>query len=236
MTAATFAPPFAQLAVLDDCPPRAGALNMALDEILLARLEDHPVLRIYRWDEPTVSFGYFEPWSGVADQFPARKLVRRWTGGGAVEHGTDLTYSLLVPRSHSITNGRAGESYRLIHLALRQCFSRLGWGILELSGGVSVAAKPAVRACFTQPVEYDLMEGDRKLGGAAQRRTRAGLLHQGSLRIPRLAGQNTACFVSVLADSFAEAWAPRALSNGEETAAQRLAEQKYAAQEWLRRC
>src|SRR5207253_2699926 len=77
--------------------PKPAAINMAVDETLYLAAE-RPVLRSYRWARPSVSFGYFTPWKEVAMRYAGRDLVRRWTGGGIVEHGQDFTYSLVYPR------------------------------------------------------------------------------------------------------------------------------------------
>jgi lipoate-protein ligase A len=90
---------FDHLCEVHDPEPHAAALNMAIDEALL-RTAREPLLRIYRWARPAVSFGYFGKWADVHRAWPEREAVRRWTGGGIVPHGDDLTYSLIVPREH----------------------------------------------------------------------------------------------------------------------------------------
>ena len=77
---------FESLAVFSDTIPRCAAAQMALDEALLENTSG-PVLRTYQWDAPAVSFGYSQSLSAVAAAHPDRPLVRRWTGGGIVEHG-----------------------------------------------------------------------------------------------------------------------------------------------------
>ena len=62
-------------------------------------LIERPLLRVYRWERPAVSFGYFERWEPVREKYPEREAVRRWTGGGVVLHGEDFTYSMLIPRA-----------------------------------------------------------------------------------------------------------------------------------------
>ena len=228
-------PLFEHLDVLDDRPPHGAALNMALDEVLLGGLGGRPLLRVYRWERPAVSFGYFEPYEAVARLFPGRELVRRWTGGGTVEHGADWTYSLLVPRSHPVTNLRAGKSYRLVHHALREAFVRLGWGAPVLAEGSSASSQAAVRACFVQPVEHDLLQDGRKLGGAAQRRTRAGLLHQGSVQRTGSDPAGLERLAAILPRVLAIRWRARGLQPGELARAHALAADRYAAPAWLRR-
>jgi hypothetical protein len=108
---------FDHLLEVHDPEPHAAALNMAIDEALL-RAAREPILRIYRWEQPAVSFGYFGKWAEVQRTWPEREAVRRWTGGGIVPHGDDLTYSLIVPRAHPFALLGPLESYRAIHEAL----------------------------------------------------------------------------------------------------------------------
>ncbi|MBS0656902.1 MAG: lipoate--protein ligase family protein [Verrucomicrobia bacterium] len=169
--------------------PRPAALNMALDEALLSVAADRgvPVLRVYRWAEPAVSFGYFDRWPTVQAQFPDRIGVRRWTGGGAVDHAADVTFALVVPRTHVLGQATPLESYRCIHETLRAALGRIGIEA-TLAGACGAGGRPAdgPAPCFVAPVCSDLMVGDGKVGGGAQRRTRMGLLHQGSLQGPPL--------------------------------------------------
>ena len=85
------------LEVIDDLP-HGAPLNMAIDEVLL-RHARMPLLRLYRWERPAISFGYFGVAAQILPQCGPREAVRRWTGGGVVWHGEDLTYSLVVPRT-----------------------------------------------------------------------------------------------------------------------------------------
>lgn len=235
------APALARLRLVEDADPHPAPLNMALDEVLLAATADDPtpVLRVYRWSRPAVSFGYFEPWAPVRGRYPEQALVRRWTGGGVVEHGdgTDWTYSLLVPRAAARWGG--AESYAFIHAALAEALRRLNWAV-ELASDPALAhpAIPGVpNACFSRPVRADvLFSGGTgvKVAGAAQRRTRAGRLHQGSV-LAVVAGDPAA-----LADGFAARLAGE-VSRGNlrpETlaAAERLAWTKYGDRAWTERC
>lgn len=235
MTAPGSDPLFERLEVFDDFQPRNGGLNMALDEVLLEGLQDVPLLRIYRWSQPTVSFGFFDPWQAVGEDYPGAELVRRWTGGGVVEHGGDATYSLLVPRREPLTNGPAGESYRLIHFALRRALIEMGWGEATLSEAATVSAENVSRACFTKPVRYDLLAGDRKISGAAQRRTRWGLLHQGSVRRADGQAANAGALAQTLPNVLGRFVVPRLLHGTELAAARRLAADKYSTDGWLKK-
>src|SRR5215217_5562272 len=89
-------PCFGNLYVYQDAEPRSAAMNMAIDETLLKQTSV-PSLRCYQWRKPSVSFGYFGFYADVAEHEPEREIVRRWTGGGIVLHGTDFTYSVVIP-------------------------------------------------------------------------------------------------------------------------------------------
>jgi lipoate-protein ligase A len=150
---------------------------MAVDEWLL-RTTKLPVLRIYRWESGWGSFGYFVGHREAEAFNPQRRWVRRWTGGGIVDHEADWTYTLAVPGRMWLAGSKGSESYQAIHLALAEALRDRGTE-LEVVGASSPSAGGS---CFVQPVEFDLRDSEgRKLAGAGQRRSRHGLLHQGSL-------------------------------------------------------
>src|SRR4051812_9992091 len=107
------------LHVYDDREPKTAALNMAVDEALLADASV-PALRFYRWQRPSISFGYFGRYAEVAAESGGRELVRRWTGGGTVPHGDDLTYSVIIPASDPLFSRSSPEIYRVLHEAVRR--------------------------------------------------------------------------------------------------------------------
>src|SRR5947209_7347628 len=120
-------PQFDALDFFDDEAPHSAVFNMAADEVLLAQMA-RPMLRVYRWARPAVSFGYFEKWESVKMTHPQREPVRRWTGGGVVLHGAgeDWTYSLLVPESCDFMRLDAAESYRAVHETIVFALRRSG--------------------------------------------------------------------------------------------------------------
>ncbi len=160
-----------------DPVPRSGPEAMAVDEWLLETV-DVPVLRTYRWLGGWVSIGYFGKIAEARGLFPGVQIVRRWTGGGTVDHRADWTYTLVVPRSEPLANLRGGDSYGKIHEALGAALRGEGIGARAIDeSGVTGAS-----LCFENPVQHDLVGADeRKIAGAGQRRTRHGLLHQGSV-------------------------------------------------------
>src|SRR5436305_14706573 len=108
---------FAALDIYYDDDEHSAAMNMAIDEALLDSVAV-PSIRFYRWRSPALSFGYFGKFTDVADYLAERDLVRRWTGGGIVFHGEDLTYSIVVPASTPVFDESSIAIYEKIHRAL----------------------------------------------------------------------------------------------------------------------
>ena len=228
---------FERLLVIDDLEPRTGPVNMALDEVLLnGSPNGPPLLRFYRWASSAVSFGYFEPVAAARRFARGREVVRRMTGGGLVEHGEDLTFTLIVPRPAPFVNLRSNETYQQIHAALALVLDQGGLRVDFHLESVLPAPTTDGNACFQRPVRHDLTAGGRKIAGGAQRRTRAGLLHQGSVL---LAGVLDADWMETTRRTLpvALAWnhEPRPLSDAESARAEDLAAAKYATGEWTDR-
>ncbi len=215
-----------QLEVYDDTEPRAAALNMAVDEALLEAAAS-PALRFYRWRHPALSFGYFGSFAEVADQRGHREIVRRWTGGGVVPHGDDLTYSVVIPADHSFFASSSLEIYSELHDAIRQALTANG---VEATLASSVAPKVSEH-CFANAVRADVLSKGRKIAGAAHRRSRAGLLHQGSIQLPGLPAK----FIDDFAGTLCERFERRTLSPELIARAHTLAHAKYGTTEWLMR-
>lgn len=156
---------------------------MALDEALFhwSVSTGLAAARFYHWDAPAVTVGYFQR-PGAADRPLPAGAVRRFTGGGFVEHGEDLTFVITLPSECEAAHAAGTERYRWIHEALA--------GAL-VGNGFSVTLEPAhllssPGPCFSHPVPWDLRDPGtgRKIGGGAQRRSRGAVIHQGSLRLP----------------------------------------------------
>lgn len=208
---------------------RSGPEAMAVDEILL-ELAGQPVLRVYGWAGAWASIGYFGEIKQAQQAFPDTACVRRWTGGGMVDHRADWTYSLVVPRAERLATVRGEESYRRIHAALARALAPEGIAA-SLSGG---GGETGDALCFSNPVGHDLVTSDgRKLAGAGQRRTRAGLLHQGSAALP-CGLEASRSRAERLAAALAERWEVADLQpDPREIAAKVLA--RYAADLWTGR-
>jgi lipoyl(octanoyl) transferase len=214
------------LHVYDDREPQSAALNMAVDEALLAEAAV-PVLRFYRWRQPSISFGYFGLYAEVAGQSDEREIVRRWTGGGIVPHGDDLTYSVIIPASHPFFARSSPEIYAALHDAIRRALEANG-----VDAFLADSAAPKVsESCFANAVRADLMSDGQKIAGAAHRRSRAGLLHQGSIQQRDLPERFRSDFAKVLCEQY-EA---RTLSPELMERAAGIAAVKYGTIEWLRR-
>jgi Lipoate-protein ligase A len=166
-------PPFENLLLWDRADAENGAVHMALDEGML-RLAETPALRIYRWRESEVTFGYPMRWSEVESFAAGRPATRRCTGGGLVEHGADVTVALSVPATHPFAHIAPVEAYRTIHEALRNALDDPEISLAPCGNPTS--------ACFAAPSPHDLVSGSRKIAGGALRRSREGLLYQGSVQ------------------------------------------------------
>lgn len=243
---------FASLDVYHDIDSRSAAVNMAIDEAIL-ETATVPTIRFYQWNHPALSFGYFGKFADVADQ--DRDLVRRWTGGGIVFHGDDLTYSIVIPATDVAFGGSSMSIYEKVHAAIQLVLARLGrttelWGAhappragdrasavanfaKDFGEGAEIGTRGACapRNCFANPVRADVIANGQKIAGAAQRRTRRGLLQQGSIQNVHL--DNT------FADAFAKALCPdcehKNVDSTLVTRAEEIAAQKYGSEAWLRR-
>jgi lipoate-protein ligase A len=171
---------------------RDGASNMARDEALLqcvSRGDSPASLRFYRWSPPTISLGYFQPYEQFAAlPPPARDLpvVRRQTGGGAILHDRELTYSLTLPLGHPrLGDGGPNALYDHVHGAFAALLTRNG---LVLSPGTRDTRRYSHRGpffCFERHAGSDLLADGKKLMGSAQRRTGYAVLQHGSLILGR---------------------------------------------------
>jgi len=217
---------FGEIIEIRDDTPRSAPLNMALDEVLLTQASA-PLLRIYRWAREAVSFGYFGKFAPLPAAWPGREIVRRMTGGGIVPHGKDLTYSLIVPAAHPF----AARSPRDLYCAVHETISAVLKGVGETASLATPPAHAGSGVCFESPAEFDLLARGRKIAGAALRRTKCGLLLQGSIQeIPD---------VEALRPRLAAAFATKVLAveiNPQQLAtAEILAGEKYATREWTMR-
>ncbi|HET6424868.1 MAG TPA: hypothetical protein VFG20_14355 [Planctomycetaceae bacterium] len=243
-------PLYADCRLIVEPAPLAGVQNMARDEVLLEAAVQGagPVVRVYQWERPTLSLGYFqerEPWMD-APPWSETAMVRRLTGGGAILHDQEWTYSCVLP----------GRDFRLRHPY--DLYDRIHEAIVAFAGSYGVALRPRGEnvskvhepyLCYLRGDSHDLCLGDAKIVGSAQRRRKAALLQHGSflLRHSPLAPEIRGVFDLLpehrLPDgvqSFGEAIAatigsqiqPSAWSDAERTRAEVLSEQKYRRLDW----
>ena len=244
-------------------PPAAGAWNMAVDEVLLeaAATEGRPTLRFYQWQEPTLSLGYFQEYEDRLrhEASAGCPTVRRTSGGGAILHDRELTYSLAVPEGHPLVADRL-RTYRVIHESLIDTLS--GWGIEATLYTCGMAVVPQRTEephpgrqpflCFQRRSLGDVLAGGVKIAGSAQRRRRGAVLQHGSVLLarsaaaPELDGLKDRTGKSIAADKLIEAWLERlaevlavewrvlALSGGDRRRAAALDSEKYSTAAWTK--
>lgn len=219
-------------------PPRSAALNMAIDEALMRRAGGEPVLRVYSWDVPSCSVGYFQDLADVTMRLKLREkgipAVRRITGGGLVLHGDDVTFSLTVKTPSEFMPADVKSSYLKVNEALRA-------GLGALLPDIDYADCKSVpsgrgkgdRVCFEAPACYDLLVRGRKVVGASQRRIGGAALHQSSV----FAGRDRRAVERAIVKGFESKWnasfreAP--LSGPELEEARRIQAERYADAAWL---
>ncbi|MDA0712165.1 MAG: biotin/lipoate A/B protein ligase family protein [bacterium] len=163
---------------------------MAADEALVLSVAKGgpPVFRVYTWSPPAISFGYAQHIAAEIDLPKCREhhidIVRRTTGGRAVLHWNELTYSVICHQADPAVGGSIQEAYRKISLALMKGITHLG---VDVSFESRRLAQPAPRGkeltapCFTSTAQHEVTLGGRKLIGSAQQRVGQTLLQHGSL-------------------------------------------------------
>ncbi|MGZ4030639.1 MAG: lipoate--protein ligase family protein [Tumebacillaceae bacterium] len=168
------------------------ATNMAVDEAILhanSRGLVPPTVRFYGWNPPTLSIGYFQQATKEID-FDAVKahglgFIRRPTGGRAVLHDMELTYSVIVSESHPMMPTSVNESYRVLSMGLLEGFRELGFQA-EMVSLADEEEKQKYQsmgsaACFDSPSWYELVVEGRKVVGSAQVRQEHTILQHGSI-------------------------------------------------------
>jgi lipoate-protein ligase A len=183
-----------------DSGPNIGAYNMAVDEELLARAqagEAAPVLRFYGWNPPAVSLGRFQHIESAVNADACRRLgfdiVRRITGGRAVLHHRELTYSITARLDNPLFPSSVLGTYKVIAAGLLAGLKNLDIAAEMVSRGGRHAAlvekKAKDPACFSSHSWYEILVDNKKIVGSAQRRIRGAFLQHGSILVdydPRL--------------------------------------------------
>lgn len=218
--------------------PCSPVWNMAVDEAMFRLMKlgaIPPTLRLFRWSPAAVSFGHFQDVASpelqdyLAQGYP---LVRRPTGGLAVLHAGDLSYSMAgVPGESGFARDARGL-YRQAHELLQEALASLGLQPALYAGGEQ---RSVSGLCSAVPMRSDIiLDGDRKIGGSAQVRGGGAVLQHGVIHVP--AGVSLDRFEEAVPRAFERSMSVRfaeaTLSPSEIELATRLAEQKYNCDEW----
>jgi lipoate-protein ligase A len=231
------------LRLIIETAPCSGAWNMAVDEVLLetAISANVATLRWYQWEEATVSLGYFQKSADLSNDPVLSRLpvVRRLSGGGAIIHDDELTYSLALPASQRLFM-KPPELYEIVHQSLVEGLQELGAAVSFRGQTVKKAEEPLL--CFQRQDEHDLVLAGCKILGSAQRRRRGAILQHGSLIqrsssvAKQISGFADLCMLKIpkdfaqslggrLAKTLSESWDIGELSDQEREIAQQLTEQ-----------
>lgn len=199
-------------------PPTDGFDNMAIDEALMQSVgqqslagETDPVLRFYQWDQPTLSLGYFQSFQDRA-QHPSSldcQWVRRNSGGGAIMHHHELTYSLTVPLNHPWATCTA-KLYSLMHDTLIQALESAGLNAVKNE----ILQKPLEVnfLCFQRRAPNDVLIEGEKICGSAQRKKHHAISQHGSVILetsafaPEIRGINQITRATLDLTTLIEAW------------------------------
>ena len=210
------------------------ALNMGIDEILLHEIEHihTPIIRIYKWAQPSISIGLVQKYEAACK--PGYTIVRRPTGGGIVFHDNDLTYTAVIPKTHTIHKLDRLESYHVFHRAVLHLLHKFG-KVGTLANDKMGAVDRLTMQCFTTPTRYDVLADGEKFAGAAQRRTKHGILHQGSIDLKASDG-NHEKLKTALIDSFEKTFnihfVPFTPTTEFMKRATQLSKDKYETEQW----
>ena len=243
-----------------------GAWNMAVDEVLLhlAAETQRAYLRFYRWSEPTLSLGYFQPYAQRRRHKSSQHcvVVRRTTGGGAIVHDRELTYSFAVPIASRFSAAARGLD-RVFHMALVDVLA--SWNIrATLCRTMSKrSGQPEPFLCYHRRAIGDVLIGDAKFpdakfaapkfAGSAQRRHQGAVLQHGSVLlrtssmapelpgleeltgVPIEVGQLIRRWTAVLSDRLGMSLEPISLAADVAGRAQVVADDKFGCRRWTHR-
>ncbi len=248
---------------MDACPirllinfPADGVTNMARDEALLVGVGEGaspPTMRFYKWDPPTISLGYFQNYSeyeSLAAPVGDLAVVRRTTGGGAILHDREWTYSIALSASHPLVQAGATQLYDLVHAALIDTLALLGVRAERCLSSDGSSAGRGPFFCFDRRHCTDVLIDGGKLAGSAQRRTKTAILQHGSIILANRYHQHHAAAITdhvdledeALLTPFVDAleqrlgvtfqegeWSENELACADEMTA------KYGGDEWLKK-
>jgi lipoyl(octanoyl) transferase len=172
--------------VIVEPAPCSGSGNMAVDEVLLeaAAAGESCSLRIYGWNQATVSLGYFQSADDLSleNRFPLLPKVRRLSGGGAILHHHEVTYSIAIADGHPLAVS-PGVLYEEVHHRVIAMLERFGVEVRLRGEAPKLACEPFL--CFSRGDARDIVLGPHKIMGSAQRRRRGAVLQHGALLLAR---------------------------------------------------
>jgi lipoate-protein ligase A len=175
-----------------DTGKASAVQNMAIDYALLRELPStkQPILHLYDWEGDCATYGHFlDPYKYLNRAIIEKQglqLARRPTGGGIVFHLTDFAYSILIPAYHPAYSVNTLENYAFVHKMIAKIIEQFldikrALNLLDIE---PVPNHPdAQHFCMAQPTLNDVMWNGKKIGGGAQRRTKHGFLHQGTISL-----------------------------------------------------
>lgn len=232
-------------------------MNMGIDEALM-KLSPRPTVRFYAWRPPCLSLGYFQKLSDfdlVLVRNAGALVTRRPTGGGAIYHDDELTYSVAAREDHPLLGRDIRKVYRRFHAAIARGLEKLGVLARERGPGAldsdTAAGTPESVYCFEKSVDLDLASGGRKIVGSAQRRSKGRFMMHGSIiigtndivattgSIKKSAGRDVGygevaeAVLSGLSEVLDIRFTPGGLTLEEMEKARILADRKYKAAWWI---
>lgn len=166
--------------------------NMAIDYDLLHQLSplSDPFLHLYDWEGDCASYGYFfDPFQVLDERVVAKQqlnLISRPTGGGMLFHLSDFTFSLFIPASHPAYSVNTMQNYAFVNRFIGNVIEKFTNKKANLMHSPLECSHDGFVCCMAAPVQYDVMVLNKKIAGGAQRRTKQGLLHQGSVLLTDL--------------------------------------------------
>ncbi|PIS01461.1 MAG: hypothetical protein COT84_02180 [Chlamydiae bacterium CG10_big_fil_rev_8_21_14_0_10_35_9] len=171
--------------------PVSAKKNMDRDADLLNQLNQYsdPILHFYEWESPSITYGYFIMPNKIFNYEALAKhnidIARRPTGGGVVFHIWDLAFSFLMPRTHPFFSLNTLENYAFVNnivlKAIKQMLHKTKVTLTLEDAQVDLSLQK--HFCMARPTKYDVIFQGKKVAGAAQRKTKLGYLHQGTISL-----------------------------------------------------
>lgn len=216
-------------------------LNMAIDELLLQESfkTKTPILRFYGWDRPALSIGYIQKFKELTHD--GYTIVRRPTGGGVVYHDIDMTYTVVIPQCNNLASVNRLESYRIFHDLIIEALKTINIKA-EFVETTNEPKERSTMKCFSAPVKFDIAASEKdssgkisKIAGAAQRRTKFGILHQGSIVIENIDKHKKELkdsIIKVFEDKLNLTFVNFSPNSNFLSDAEHLSQEKYSTIEW----